>query len=94
MVVAGVEMSSAFLDCAIGLAFALGGAGAYSVLLGMVAGESLNHEGRTFIVESMDRNRIARVKILNAQRAEAGPEPSGASPSTEAGTPTKTRAIS
>nr|WP_213768719.1 oligosaccharide flippase family protein [Caballeronia sp. dw_19] len=41
MRIAGVEMSSAFLDCAIGLAFALGGAGAYSVLLGMVAGESL-----------------------------------------------------
>jgi hypothetical protein len=30
------------------------------------AGESLIHDGRTFIVESMDRNRIARVKILNA----------------------------
>jgi O-antigen/teichoic acid export membrane protein len=41
MRIAGVEMSSAFLDCAIGLAFALGGAGAYSVLLGMVAGETL-----------------------------------------------------
>jgi O-antigen/teichoic acid export membrane protein len=41
MRIAGVEMSSAFLDCAIGLGFALGGAGAYSVLLGMVAGESL-----------------------------------------------------
>src|SRR5258708_37069705 len=38
---AGVGMASGFLDCAIGLAFALGGAGAYSVLLGMVAGESL-----------------------------------------------------
>jgi O-antigen/teichoic acid export membrane protein len=39
--IAGVEMSSAFVDCAIGLAFALGGAGAYAVLIGMLAGESL-----------------------------------------------------
>jgi CBS domain containing-hemolysin-like protein len=38
------------------------------------AGESLTHDGRTFIVESMDRNRIARVKILNAQPPE---NPSG-----------------
>jgi CBS domain containing-hemolysin-like protein len=45
-----------------------------------VAGESLTHEGRTFTVESMDRNRIARVKILNAQPAEA-------SAPTEDGTP-------
>ncbi len=35
------------------------------------AGESVIHDGRTFLVESMDRNRIARVKILNAQPAEA-----------------------
>src|ERR1700720_2609288 len=41
MRIAGVEMSSAFLDCAVGLTFALGGAGAYSVLLGMVTGELL-----------------------------------------------------
>jgi CBS domain containing-hemolysin-like protein len=40
-----------------------------------VAGESLPHEGRTFIVESMDRNRIARVKILNAQPASSGTPP-------------------
>jgi len=31
------------------------------------AGETVKHEGRTFIVEQMDRNRIARVKILNAR---------------------------
>jgi putative hemolysin len=29
------------------------------------AGESLTYDGRTFIVDRMDRNRIARVKILN-----------------------------
>jgi len=40
-----------------------------------VAGESLAHEGRTFIVESMDRNRIARVKILNAQPTSPGGAP-------------------
>jgi CBS domain containing-hemolysin-like protein len=39
------------------------------------AGESLTHEGRTFIVESMDRNRIARVKILNAQPASPSAAP-------------------
>jgi O-antigen/teichoic acid export membrane protein len=39
--IAGVEMSSAFLDCSVGLAFALSGAGAYAVLIGMLAGETL-----------------------------------------------------
>jgi len=28
-------------------------------------GESVNYDGRTYIVDRMDRNRIARVKILN-----------------------------
>ena len=32
------------------------------------AGESVSHDGRTYIVEAMDRNRIARVKILNPKR--------------------------
>jgi len=46
-----------------------------------VAGESLTHDGRTFIVESMDRNRIARVKILNAQAESPGGQPEeGAKP--------------
>jgi len=46
-----------------------------------VAGESLTHDGRTFIVESMDRNRIARVKILNAQRESPSGQPEeGAKP--------------
>ena len=40
-----------------------------------VAGESVMHDGRTFIVESMDRNRIARVKILNAQPADSSAPP-------------------
>ncbi len=31
------------------------------------AGETVTHEGRTFVVEQMDRNRIARVKILSSQ---------------------------
>ncbi|TKC91178.1 PST family polysaccharide export protein [Trinickia terrae] len=39
--IAGVEISAAFADCAIGLACALAGAGAYAVLIGMVLGESL-----------------------------------------------------
>jgi CBS domain containing-hemolysin-like protein len=30
-----------------------------------VPGESINYDGRTFIVDRMDRNRIASVKILN-----------------------------
>ena len=34
-------------------------------------GESVTQDGRTFIVEEMDRNRIARVKIVNARPAEA-----------------------
>ncbi|WP_248320353.1 MULTISPECIES: oligosaccharide flippase family protein [unclassified Caballeronia] len=38
---AGVETSAAFTDCAVGLACALSGAGAYSVLIGLVAGELL-----------------------------------------------------
>ena len=38
---AGVEISAAFADCAVGLACAWGGAGAYAVLLGMMVGESL-----------------------------------------------------
>ena len=32
------------------------------------AGESVPHDGRTYIVEAMERNRIARVKILNPKR--------------------------
>lgn len=35
-------------------------------------GESVTFEHRTFIVEQMDRNRIARVKILTARPAESG----------------------
>jgi putative hemolysin len=35
-------------------------------------GESVTFENRTFIVEHMDRNRIARVKIVNSRPAEAG----------------------
>jgi O-antigen/teichoic acid export membrane protein len=38
---AGVETSSAFADCAVGLACAWGGAGAFAVLIGMIAGETL-----------------------------------------------------
>lgn len=36
------------------------------------AGESVMHDGRTFVVEEMERNRIARVKILNAQPSDSG----------------------
>jgi putative hemolysin len=36
-----------------------------------VAGESVSHDGRTFLVESMDRNRIARVKIISPQPGDA-----------------------
>jgi putative hemolysin len=32
------------------------------------AGESVQHDGRTFIVEQMDRNRIARVKVISAPK--------------------------
>ncbi|MBP0590986.1 oligosaccharide flippase family protein [Paraburkholderia sp. LEh10] len=39
--IALVEISAAFVDCCCGLAFALAGAGAYSVLIGMIVGESL-----------------------------------------------------
>jgi O-antigen/teichoic acid export membrane protein len=38
---AGVECSASFTDCAVGLLCALSGAGAYSVLIGLVAGEML-----------------------------------------------------
>ncbi|WP_244826027.1 MULTISPECIES: oligosaccharide flippase family protein [unclassified Caballeronia] len=38
---AGVECSASFTDCAVGLICALSGAGAYSVLIGLVAGEIL-----------------------------------------------------
>ncbi|RFU48106.1 oligosaccharide flippase family protein [Paraburkholderia sp. DHOC27] len=38
---AGVETSAAFADCAIGLACAWGGMGAFSVLIGMIVGETL-----------------------------------------------------
>ncbi|KND60195.1 hypothetical protein BVER_00269c [Candidatus Burkholderia verschuerenii] len=38
---AGVECSASFTDCAVGLICALSGAGAYSVLIGLVAGETL-----------------------------------------------------
>jgi CBS domain containing-hemolysin-like protein len=34
------------------------------------AGEAVRYEGRTFIVEEMERNRIARVKIINAVQAD------------------------
>ena len=39
--VAGVEVSAAFVDCCTGLGLALAGAGACSLLIGMVVGESL-----------------------------------------------------
>ncbi|MEA3121110.1 MAG: hypothetical protein QOH33_651 [Paraburkholderia sp.] len=39
--IAAIEISAAFVDCAIGLMLALAGAGAYSVLLGMALGETL-----------------------------------------------------
>jgi CBS domain containing-hemolysin-like protein len=35
-----------------------------------VAGESVIHDGRVFLVQSMDRNRIARVKIISPQPAD------------------------
>ena len=36
-----------------------------------MAGESVVHEGRTFFVEQMDRNRIAKVRIVNVQPDES-----------------------
>ncbi len=39
--IAAIEIGAALLDCCAGLAFALSGAGAYSVLAGMLLGESL-----------------------------------------------------
>jgi O-antigen/teichoic acid export membrane protein len=39
--VALVEIASAFVDCCCGLALALSGAGAYSIVLGMIVGETL-----------------------------------------------------
>ncbi len=39
--IAGVETLTAFTDCSIGLICAFAGAGAYSILIGMVAGELL-----------------------------------------------------
>jgi len=38
---AGVETSAAFTDCALGLACAWAGTGAYAMLIGMIAGETL-----------------------------------------------------
>ncbi|RDU96137.1 oligosaccharide flippase family protein [Trinickia dinghuensis] len=38
---AAIEIGAAFADCGVGLAFALSGAGAYSVLVGMLLGEAL-----------------------------------------------------
>lgn len=39
--IAGVEISAAMVDCSVALGLALAGAGAYSVLIGMVLGETL-----------------------------------------------------
>lgn len=39
-------------------------------------GETVTHEGRTFVVEQMDRNRIAHVKIVSA-RPESGGDARG-----------------
>ncbi|NML96408.1 oligosaccharide flippase family protein [Paraburkholderia sp. RP-4-7] len=39
--IAGIEMAAAFVDCCIGLTFAFGGAGAYSLLVGMIVGDTL-----------------------------------------------------
>ena len=39
--IAAIEIGAAFADCCVGLAFALSGAGAYSVLVGMLLGEAL-----------------------------------------------------
>ncbi|MFM0643206.1 oligosaccharide flippase family protein [Paraburkholderia bryophila] len=38
---AGIETAAAFLDCCTGLALALSGAGAYSLLIGMIVGDTL-----------------------------------------------------
>ena len=37
-----------------------------------VAGESVIHDGRTFLVAAMERNRIARVRVLSARPADSG----------------------
>lgn len=39
--IAAIEIGAALADCCVGLAFALSGAGAYSVLIGMLVGEAL-----------------------------------------------------
>ena len=39
--IAAIEIGAAFADCSVGLAFAVSGAGAYSVLVGMLLGEAL-----------------------------------------------------
>jgi PST family polysaccharide transporter len=39
--IAAIEIGAALADCSVGLAFALSGAGAYSVLVGMLLGEAL-----------------------------------------------------
>jgi CBS domain containing-hemolysin-like protein len=49
-----------------------------------VAGESVIHEGRAFLVQSMDRNRIARVKIISPQP----PDPASPASVTEEHPPT------
>jgi O-antigen/teichoic acid export membrane protein len=38
---AGIEIAAASMDCCTGLAFAFGGAGAYSLLIGMIVGDML-----------------------------------------------------
>ena len=42
-----------------------------------VAGESVIHDGRVFLVQSMDRNRIARVKIISPQPPDPAPPAGG-----------------
>jgi len=37
-----------------------------------VAGESVVYDGRTYLVEGMERNRIARVKIVSKRAEDSG----------------------
>ncbi len=50
-------------------------------------GDSLTHDGRTFVVEQMERNRIARVKIVT--RASVFPNWQAANPAAVTGAGTR-----
>jgi CBS domain containing-hemolysin-like protein len=79
-----VDGSTSILSLASQYGIELPGDAGFETLAGFIlfrlgyipaAGESVTHKNHTFTVQSMDRNRIARVKIVTKRPPESAPVP-------------------